>query len=50
MIRAKEVRVVDDEGGQVGVMTPEQALALAQERSLDLVEVAPSANPQFAGL
>lgn len=45
MIRAKEVRVVDDEGGQVGVMTPEQALALAQERSLDLVEVAPSANP-----
>jgi translation initiation factor IF-3 len=45
MIRAKEVRVVDEEGGQVGIMTPEQALALAQERNLDLVEVAPSANP-----
>jgi translation initiation factor IF-3 len=45
MIRAKEVRVVDEEGGQVGVMTPEQALAIAQERNLDLVEVAPSANP-----
>jgi translation initiation factor IF-3 len=45
MIRAKEIRVVDEEGGQVGIMTPEQALALAQERNLDLVEVAPSANP-----
>ena len=45
MIRAKEVRVVDEEGGQVGIMTPEQALAVAQERNLDLVEVAPSANP-----
>jgi len=45
MIRAKEVRVVDEEGGQVGVMTPEQALGIAQERNLDLVEVAPSANP-----
>ena len=45
MIRAKEIRVVDEEGGQVGVMPPEQALSLAQQRELDLVEVAPSANP-----
>ena len=45
MIRAKEIRVVDEEGGQVGVMPPEQALAIAQQRELDLVEVAPSANP-----
>ncbi|PYV11387.1 MAG: translation initiation factor IF-3, partial [Acidobacteria bacterium] len=41
MIRAKEIRVVDEEGGQVGVMPPEQALAIAQQRELDLVEVAP---------
>jgi translation initiation factor IF-3 len=45
MIRAKEVRVVDEEAGQLGIMTPEQALALAQQRDLDLVEVAPGATP-----
>jgi translation initiation factor IF-3 len=45
MIRAKEVRVVDENAGQLGIMTPEQALAIAQQRDLDLVEVAPSANP-----
>lgn len=45
MIRAKEIRVVDEDAGQLGIMTPEQALALAHERELDLVEVAPGANP-----
>ncbi len=45
MIRAKEIRVVDEEAGQLGIMTPEQALAIAQEKDLDLVEVAPGANP-----
>ncbi len=45
MIRAKEIRVVDEEAGQLGIMTPEQALAIAQERELDLVEVAPGATP-----
>jgi translation initiation factor IF-3 len=45
MIRAKEIRVVDEEAGQLGIMTPEQALAIAQEKELDLVEVAPQANP-----
>lgn len=45
MIRAKEIRVVDEDAGQLGVMTPEQALALARSRELDLVEVAPGANP-----
>jgi len=45
MIRAKEIRVVDESGGQVVIMTPEAALAVARERELDLVEVAPSANP-----
>ena len=45
MIRAKEIRVVDEDAGQLGIMTPEQALALARTRELDLVEVAPGANP-----
>jgi translation initiation factor IF-3 len=45
MIRAKEIRVVDEDAGQLGIMTPEQALALAKSRELDLVEVAPGANP-----
>ena len=45
MIRAKEIRVVDEAAGQLGIMTPEQALELARSRELDLVEVAPGANP-----
>jgi translation initiation factor IF-3 len=39
------VRVVDDEGQQLGVMPTPQALTMAQERGLDLVEVAPTAAP-----
>jgi translation initiation factor IF-3 len=45
LIRAKEIRVVDEEAGQLGIMTPEQALAIAKSKELDLVEVAPGANP-----
>ena len=45
MIRVREVRVIDDEGQQRGVMPTAEALALAQERGLDLVEVAPTAVP-----
>lgn len=45
MIRIKEVRVIDDEGQQLGVLQTADALALAQERGLDLVEVAPTAVP-----
>ncbi len=45
MIRVPQVRVVDDEGQQLGVMPTPQALAMAQERGLDLVEVAPTAAP-----
>ena len=44
-IRVPEVRVIDDEGNQVGVMKTPDALAFAQERDLDLVEVAPEARP-----
>jgi translation initiation factor IF-3 len=45
MIRIPQVRVVDEEGAQLGVMATPQALAMAQERGLDLVEVAPMAAP-----
>ena len=39
------MRVIDDEGEQLGVMPTAEALALAQEKGLDLVEVAPTAAP-----
>jgi translation initiation factor IF-3 len=44
-IRVPEVRVIGDDGQQIGIMKTEDALALAQERELDLVEVAPEARP-----
>jgi translation initiation factor IF-3 len=44
-IRAPEVRVIDDEGAQVGIIEVGKALELAQEKGLDLVEVAPEAKP-----
>jgi translation initiation factor IF-3 len=44
-IRVPEVRVIDDEGNQAGVMKTADALSFAQERDLDLVEVAPEATP-----
>jgi translation initiation factor IF-3 len=45
MIRIPQVRVVDEDGAQLGVMPTPQALAMAQERGYDLVEVAPMASP-----
>ena len=45
MIRVPQVRVLDEEGAQLGVMPTPQALAMAQERGFDLVEVAPTAAP-----
>jgi translation initiation factor IF-3 len=50
MIRVYEVRVVDEDGSQLGVMRTADALRLAQERGLDLVEVAPLASPPVARL
>ena len=44
-IRAREVRTVDADGKQVGVIPLSEALRLAQQRNLDLVEVAPNADP-----
>jgi translation initiation factor IF-3 len=45
MIRAREVRVIDDAGAQLGVMVVAEALRVAQGRGLDLIEVAPQAEP-----
>lgn len=44
-IRAREIRVIGDDGELIGVMTPEQALVKAQEAGLDLVEISPNAKP-----
>lgn len=44
-IRAPEVRVIDNKGKQVGVFKREEALEKAREAGLDLVEIAPRANP-----
>ena len=44
-IRAKEIRVIDEEGAQLGIMAPFDALKTARSQGLDLVEVAPTANP-----
>ncbi|MCL6643126.1 MAG: translation initiation factor IF-3 [Candidatus Bipolaricaulota bacterium] len=44
-IRAREVRVVDENGKQLGIMPLAEAIKQARSRNLDLVEVAPQANP-----
>ena len=44
-IRAREVRVVSDDGEQYGVLTLKEALEKAQEAGMDLVEISPNANP-----
>jgi translation initiation factor IF-3 len=44
-IRVPEVRVIGEDGSQIGVMRTDEALRYAQERDLDLVEVAPEARP-----
>lgn len=44
-IRLKEVRLIDDSGNQHGVISVNDALNMAKEAGLDLVEVAPQANP-----
>src|SRR5215475_6739056 len=44
-IRAREVRVIDDKGEQLGVIASAEAIRLALSKDLDLVEVAAAANP-----
>ena len=49
-ISAPEVRVVDPEGRNLGILPLTEALKLAQERQLDLIEMAPNAKPPVAKL
>ena len=44
-IRDKEVRLIDDEGNQIGVVSSKEAQKMADERKLDLVKIAPTAKP-----
>ena len=45
MIRVQEVSVIGDDGESLGTIPTEEAISMAEDRSLDLVEVAPNANP-----
>lgn len=49
-IRATELRVIDDEGVSLGVMSLADALAMAEERGVDLIEITPNAVPPVAKL
>lgn len=49
-IRAAEVRVIDEDGGQIGILKTSEAIAMAREREIDLVEVAAQATPPVARL
>jgi translation initiation factor IF-3 len=44
-IRAEEVRVIDEAGAMLGVFPSRDAIKLAEERGLDLIEIAPNASP-----
>ena len=44
-IRAREIRVIGDDGEQFGILSVNEALALATEKNLDLVEISPNATP-----
>jgi translation initiation factor IF-3 len=49
-IRAREVRVISADGKQVGILPLNEALAMARELGVDLVEIAPNANPPVCKL
>ncbi len=49
-IRAREVRLIDEDGSMIGVMPLSQAQDMARDRDLDLVEVSPMANPPVCKL
>ncbi len=44
-IRDKEVRVIGEEGEQLGIMSVKEAMALAEEAGVDLIKIAPTAKP-----
>jgi translation initiation factor IF-3 len=47
-IEAEEIRVIDEEGKNLGIMEREKALLLAKEKGLDLIEISPHATPPVA--
>ncbi|MGH9856669.1 MAG: translation initiation factor IF-3 [Acidobacteriota bacterium] len=47
-IRASSLRVIDEDGQQLGIMSRSEAIAAAQQQELDLVEISPNANPPVA--
>lgn len=47
-IRAQQLRVIDEDGQQLGVLSKREALELADQRGLDLVEISPNADPPVA--
>jgi translation initiation factor IF-3 len=49
-IRAREVRLIDENGEMIGVMAPMRALDIARERNLDIVEISPNASPPVCKL
>lgn len=49
-IRDKEVRLIGEEGEQLGVMSPKDAMKLAKEANVDLIKIAPSAKPPVCKL
>ncbi|MCE5257935.1 MAG: translation initiation factor IF-3 [Chloroflexi bacterium] len=49
-IRVREVRLIDETGKQLGIFPIREAIHLAEDRNLDLVEVAPAANPPVCRL
>ncbi|HLX38990.1 MAG TPA: translation initiation factor IF-3 [Ktedonobacteraceae bacterium] len=49
-IRAREVRLIDENGEMIGVMPPMRALDIARERNLDMVEISPNAIPPVCKL
>ncbi|HNT29961.1 MAG TPA: translation initiation factor IF-3 [bacterium] len=49
-IQTPNVRLIDERGGQMGILATTEALAIAEERGYDLVEVAPEADPPVCKL
>ncbi|HEC30663.1 MAG TPA: translation initiation factor IF-3 [Candidatus Yonathbacteria bacterium] len=47
-IRARELRVIGEEGENIGILSLEDALAKAEEKTLDLIEISPAAKPPIA--
>ena len=43
-IHAREIRLINVDGNQIGIMRPQKALSIAQQQGLDLVEVVPNAD------